>query len=204
MAMRALFSCIILISLLVAVITGESKNHILYQKLEDALTGNKTALYEMQEAFFPLTGSARDVVYLHVCVAVWSVQPVSYNNSSCFGGQNNFTYCQRFQWSSSALVDLISVDQLLILDNILSEIIIHVIEHQEYMELPLHIYNLPYDIKEDDILSGLMRLLPWVCILIFPYSVRSNNFYRYVNDLLFPLLIMCTGKSICKDASSTK
>jgi len=37
MAMRALFSCIFLISLLVAVITGESKNHIVYQKLEDAV-----------------------------------------------------------------------------------------------------------------------------------------------------------------------
>ena len=132
----------------------------------------------MQEAFFPLKGSSQDVVYLHVCVAVGSVQPESYDNSSLTGGQNNFTYCQRFQWSSSALVDLISVDQLLILDNILSENIIHIIEHHEYMELPLRIYNLPYDIKDDDILAALMRLLSWVCILIFPYSVRSNNFYR--------------------------
>ena len=168
MAMRAQFSCIFLISLLVAVITGESKNHIVYQKLEDTLTGNKTALYEIQKAFFPLKGSSRDVVYLHVCVAVGSVQqPGSYDNSSLTGGQSNFTYCQRFQWSSSALVDLISVDQLLILDNILSEDIIHVIEHHEYMEFPLHIYNLPYDIKDDDILEALMRLLPWVRILLF-------------------------------------
>lgn len=165
MAMGALFSCIFLISLLVAVITGESKNHIAYQKLEDALTGNKTALYEMQKAFFPLKGSSRDVVYLHVCVAVGSVQPGSYDNSSLTGEQNNSTYCQRFQWSSSTLVDLISVDQLLILDNLLSENIIHVIEHQKYMELPLQIYNLTYDTKRDDILAALMRLLPWVCFI---------------------------------------
>ena len=183
MAMRALFSCIFLISLLVAVITGESKNHIVYQKLENALTGNKTALYEMQEAFFPLKGSSRDVVYLHVFVTVGSVQPGSYDNSSLTVGQSNFTYCQRFQWSSSALVDLISVDQLLILDNLLSENIIHVIEHQKYMELPLQIYNPPYDIKDEDILAALMRLLPWVCFLHFHnYSLRLNNFYRYVNE----------------------
>ena len=35
------------------------------------------------------------------------------------------------------------------------------------MEFPLHIYNLPYDIKDDDILEALMRLLPWVRILLF-------------------------------------
>ena len=166
--MKALLSGIFLISLLVAVVTGESKTHLVYRKLEDALTGNKTVLYEMQVAFFPSKGSSRDVLYLHVCVTVGSMQPESYENSSLPGGQSNFTYyCQKFQWSSSALVDLISIDQLLIMDNMISESIIHVVEHQKYMKVPLQIYNIPCDITDDDILAALMRLLPWVCILHF-------------------------------------
>ena len=164
--MRALFSGVCLISLLVGVVTGESKTQLVYQKLEDALTGNKTLLYQMQEAFYPLKGSSQDVVYLQVCVAVGSVQSGSYDNSSLSGGQSNFSYCQKFQWSSSALVDLILVDQLLIMDNLLSEDIIHVVEHQKYMAVPLQIY-IPCDITADDILAALMRLLPWVCILHF-------------------------------------
>ena len=99
-------------------------------------------------------------------MTVGSVQSGSYDNSSS-GGQSNFSYCQKFQWSSSALVDLILVDQLLIMDNIISNSIIHVVQHQKYMEVPLQIYNLPCDIKDNDILAALMRLLPWVCILHF-------------------------------------
>ena len=165
--MRALLSGIFLISLLVAVVTGESKTHLVYRKLENALTGNKTVLYQMQEAFFPSKGSSRNVVYLQVCVTVGRVQHGSYENSSLPGVQSNFTYCQKFQWSSSALVDLISIDQLLIMDNMISGSIIHVVEHQKYMKVPLQIYNLPCDITDDDILAALMRLLPWVCILHF-------------------------------------
>ena len=67
------------------------------------------------------------------------------------------------------LVDLISTDQLLILDNVISENIIHVIEHQKYMAVPLQIDTLPCDIRVDDILTALMRLLPWVCIYIRTY-----------------------------------
>ena len=83
--------------------------------------------------------------------------------------QSNFSYCQKFQWSSSALVDLISTEQLLILDNVISENIIHVIEHQKYMAVPLQIDTLPCDIRVDDILTALMRLLPWVSIYIRTY-----------------------------------
>ena len=179
--MRALFSGVCLISLLVEVVTGESKTQLVYQKLEDALTGNKTLLYQMQEAFYPSKGSSRDVVYLKVCVTVGSVQSGSYDNSSLSGGQSNFSYCQKFQWSSSALVDLILVDQLLIMDNLLSENIIHIVEHREYMAVSLQIYNLPCDITADDILAALMRLLPWVCISHFIYSLKSC---KYLLDIL--------------------
>ena len=53
------------------------------------------------------------------CVTVGSVEPESCDDSffKLHDGQSNCSYCQKFQWSSSALVDLISTDQLLILNN---------------------------------------------------------------------------------------
>lgn len=163
MAMRTLFWGTILI-LLVAAATVESESDTVYQKLEDALTSEQTVLRHMQEAFFPAKGSSRDVVYFNVCVTIGSVQPESCDNSffKLHSGQSNFTYCQKFQWSSSALLDLISSDQLLIFDNVISENIIHVIEHQQYMAVPLQIDTLPCDFTVDEILSAFMRLLPWV------------------------------------------
>ena len=97
-------------------------------------------------------------------MTIGSVQPESCDNSffKLHSGQSNFTYCQKFQWSSSALLDLISSDQLLIFDNVISENIIHVIEHQQYMAVPLQIDTLPCDFTVDEILSAFMRLLPWV------------------------------------------
>ena len=71
---------------------------------------------------------SQDLVYL-------GMQPGSCDTSSLLGGQSNFTYCQYFQWSSSALVNLISIDQLFVLDSVISENIIHSIFHRKYLEV---------------------------------------------------------------------
>ena len=117
----------------------------------------------MREAFFPAQSLSRDLVYLNICVTVGGVQHESCDNSSLPGGQSNFTYCKWFHWSSSALVNLISIDQLLIMDNVISESIIRVVLHRKHLEVNLQIDTLPCEITEDDILAALMQLLPWVC-----------------------------------------
>ena len=90
--------------------------------------------------------------------------PESCDTSSILGGQSNFTYCQYFQWSSSALVNLISIDQLFVLD-VISESIIRTIFHWKYLDVPLRIDALPCETTElDDILGALIQLLPWVCL----------------------------------------
>ena len=71
------------------------------------------------------------------------VLPGSCDSSSLTGGQNNFSYCQWFQWSSSALLDLISIDQLLILDIVISPAVFHIIECHKYIGVPLHVHTLP-------------------------------------------------------------
>ena len=157
--------------LLATVVVIHSKPHIasqvVYHKLEDALISDSSLLYMMQEVFIPSKILPRDLVHLYVCVEVGRVLPGDCDNSSLPGGQRNFTYCQRFQWSSSALVDLISVDQLLILDNVISYTVFRIIENRGCVDVPLHIDTLPCETTEDDILAALMQLLPWVGICIY-------------------------------------
>ena len=115
MAMRTLHGVVFMILLTVAVL-AQSKPHtatqVVYQKLEDDLVADPNLKYLIKLAFFSSQTFTQDLVYLNVCVTVGSVQPGSCENSSLPGGQSNFSYCQRFQWSSSALVDFISFDQL--------------------------------------------------------------------------------------------
>ena len=118
----------------------------------------------MQETFFPSQSLSRDLVYLNVCVTVGGVQPGRCNNTSLFSGQSNFSYCQYFQWSGSALLNFISFDQLLILDNVISESIIRIIMHRDFKDVPLHIDAVPCETTVNDILAALIQLLPWVCI----------------------------------------
>ena len=87
----------------------------------------------------------------------------------CLVGQNNFSYCRAFQWSSSPLLDLISIDQLFVLDNVISVWVFHIPEHPKGIHVPLHIDTLPCDTTEDGILAALMQLLPWVCVCVFVF-----------------------------------
>ena len=167
MAMKTLHANITLI-LLAATMVLQSNSQVtpqvIYQKLEDALIADKSVRYMMRQVFFPSQSLSQDLVYLNVCVTVGGVQPGICDSSSLFSGQSNFSYCQYFQWSSSALVNLISIDQLFVLDNVISESIIRTIFHRKYLDVPLHIDALPCETTEDDILGALMQLLPWVCL----------------------------------------
>ena len=116
---------VVFISLLTVAVLAQNNPHtatqVMYQKLEDALIADPNLKYLIKLAFFSSQTLSRDLVYLNVCVTPGDVQPGSCENSSLPGGQSNFSYCQRFQWSSSALVNFISFDQLVILDNVISE-----------------------------------------------------------------------------------
>ena len=168
--MRAPHTYLFLI-LLATVVVIHSKPHIasqvVYQKLEDALIADSNVLYMMQEGFISSKILPHDLVFLRVCVTVGSMQPGSCDNSSLPGGQSNLTYSQWFQWSSSALVDLISVDQLLILDNVVTYSVFQITVHRGHVHVPLHIDTLPCETTEDDILAALMQILPWVGISIY-------------------------------------
>ena len=170
MAMRTLHG-VVLMTLLTVAVLAQSKPHtatqVVYQKLEDALVADPNLKYLIKLAFFSSQTLSHDLVYLNVCVTVGSVQPGSCENSSLPGGQSNFSYCQRFQWSGSALVDFISFDQLVILDNVISASIFYNMVHWKYLDFPIKIDALPFCTTKDDILAALMQLLPWVSIMYY-------------------------------------
>ena len=77
--------------------------------------------------------SGADRNHLATCVMVDSVQPENCEKFHFSGEQRNFTYCRNFEWSSSALLDLIPYDQLFVLDNVLGEVIFHLIRHRDFI-----------------------------------------------------------------------
>ena len=192
MAMRVLHSYLFLI-LLATVLVIHSKPHIVsqvvYQKLEDALISDSSLLHLMQEIFIPSKMVPNNLVFLQVCVTVGSVLPGDCDNSSLLGGQRNFTYCRKFQWTSSALVNLISIDQLLILDNVISHNVFLTAQHRGYIDVTLHVDALPCKTTED-ILAALMELLPWVGICIY---LRVREMYictrQYSTICIFCIVI---------------
>ena len=103
--------------LIVGAVNAQSKSDVAiwdtYQKLEKLLIQNHFVLHQMQEAFFPSQNLPPDSLHLHVCVTIGSVQPGNCDNSFLSGGQGNFSYCQKFQWSRSVLLHLISNDQFI-------------------------------------------------------------------------------------------
>jgi len=168
------------ISVLMAIaMTAQSLNHlapqVVYQKLEDALITDSKVVYLMQNTFFPSQGSSRDIVIIGVNVTVDSMMPGSCDEHSPLPSMPvTFPYYQEFQWSSSPLLNLISVDQLLILDNVISGGIHHNMEHPDNLHVSLQIDTLPCNVSEDGLLEALMQLLPWVSTLLHACINKFN------------------------------
>ena len=146
---------------------GDMAPQVLFQKLEDALKTNKQTLYLLRKAFFPQHHLSRDLVNLDVHVTICSVLPEKCDeHCAASGAISNFSYTQRFQWSSSPLLDLIPSGQFLTLDNVLSTIVYQVALHRSWLSVELQIESFPNDVSENDLLEALIELLCWVCIFI--------------------------------------
>jgi len=162
--------------LMTVVTTVRSPKHTapqaVYQKGEHALITDSKVGYLMQHTFFPSHGPSRDMIFISVNVTVGSMLPGSCDGSPLLDDTpTNFSFYQKFQWSSSPLLNLISVDQLLILDNVISEWIYHTMEHHDSLQFALHVGTLPCDTSEDDLLEALMQLLPQVSTSIHEFCM---------------------------------
>ena len=149
----------------------------LQKALESALMTEET-LYTMRQVFFPVVGSrAQEVqqVRISICVEITEDQTLnSTSNASCIardlkvdridGNNNVSSLCWEFLWTDSALLSLITIDQLVAFDTLTAvtfNTAIGRIFSNRNMDasLPLTCSVMPND---SDIKTSLMLLLSWV------------------------------------------
>ena len=176
MVKMAVSSVVVLMVLVSSVLQVDgSQSYPLQKALESALTSEET-LYTMRQAFFPVvhsraqeTQQVRITVCVHVtvdrtlnttsndsCIADKEANP--YKIDSC---KNDSSLYWRFLWSDSALLSLITTDQMFAFDGLTG--LIYVTAHSHlgviYISLPL-ICSVKQE--KSDIKTSLMLLLSWV------------------------------------------
>ena len=149
--------------------SDDNKIDLLYQKLETALISNFKALLEMKLKFFPsFQNHIQEVQILHlnVCVRVMNHFKISRSNIS---NENDSVACWNFKWSASALLSVISTDQLMIFDFIYVDIIYSAIQgnmaHKD-ITITLKTDLLPCMSSQSELQEALVQLLSWVRIYI--------------------------------------
>lgn len=154
----------------------------LYQALEDALINNQEALYMLKQVFFPGVPTPireTDVLQFGPCVefniteqlncTTTDQQPFAkFNDSVSLEGSCLYRYCFSLRWTTSPLLNLITVDQLLVFDNVFGDLIYSTIAGgTKYNNIifTLHVPSFPCIPTEEDSVEALSMLLCWVCML---------------------------------------
>ena len=143
----------------------------LHKALESALITEET-LFTLKQVFFPIEhSSAQETqqVQISICVeitvdqALNSTKPCNLNADKSSSSNNVSCLCWDFLWTDSALLSLITADQLIAFD-VLTGLIYRAATARYYtgynrVSLPLVCSVLP---KESDIKASLILLLSWV------------------------------------------
>ena len=136
----------------------DDKVDILHQKLERALINNSRALLKMKQNFFPVVSShiqEVQILHLHVCVRVMGSGSISNENDSSI-------HCWNFKWSASALLSLISIDQLLVFDFLYVDTIYSAIQLSMLYKTVSITLNIDCMYSESELEEALVQLLSWV------------------------------------------
>ena len=151
-----------------------SKFYQLQKTLESALITDET-LYNMKQTFFPVRHiHAQEIqqTRIDICVDITVDQALnSTSNDSCIASddktgssENASPLCWHFLWTDSALLSLITIDQLVAFEVIASVIFRTATGSLYYSRhikasIPIVCPVMP---KESDIKTSLMLLLSWV------------------------------------------
>jgi len=145
----------------------------LYQRLEDSLTNDSQTLYALRQTFFPLHRTISPAIAIKVCIEVGEIQTVSCNREGhssdpAFSNTTSDEKCWWYQWSSSALLAMITADELLAFDNIFFLIVYsHIGPSVHYsIEFALQPASLPCMPSSNEMQATLTALLSWVSVQI--------------------------------------
>ena len=149
---------------------------LLYQKLEGALINNSKALFQLKEMFFSASGSHTQevqILHMHICVRVGTTEvfqsPGTSANSS--NGTHTSTHCWNFKWSASALLNLITVDQLMTIDFMYVYFVYQQIRgttghHNINIKLNAVLLPCMHEPSENHLKGALISLFTWVSLFI--------------------------------------
>ena len=144
-------------------------NFQLYSHMEDALVHNKEALFKLRELFFPTLHTERLdslVKFIKICVTIDEVPETKCRTVEGYVPvASNFSHCNIFQWTSSALLSHINFNQLLVLENVFTVILYgHLLGHSSFIftDISLHLKTLPCAPSEKSLHSTEYILASWV------------------------------------------
>ena len=166
--------CLVTLEILRASTAADSKGNetsvdgsYLFHTLEDALIKETDSLYTLREC---LLSKHNHVLSIHIvaCVAMATQncsstenvhEPVADSSSSCVSSK-----CFDYQWSSSAVLDSISLEQLVTIDNALAANMIWYTVGilQSKVKLHLHLDKVRYQPSELELSETLAKVLRWV------------------------------------------
>ena len=108
----------------------DDKIDLLYQKLERALINNSRALLQIKRKFFPASTHIDEVqiLHLHVCVRVMDQFKSSGSTVNISNETDSSIHCWNFKWSASAVLSMLSIDQLMAFDFLYVDIIYSAIQ----------------------------------------------------------------------------
>jgi len=140
---------------------------LLYQKLETALINNSKALLHMEQKFFPASTHIDEVqiLHLHACVRVMGQFKSSGSTTNISNETDSRIHYWNFKWSASAVLSLISIDQLMAFDFLYVDIIYSAIQWSmihNRVSFTLRTDFLPCMSSERDLQEALVQLLSWV------------------------------------------
>ena len=145
----------------------------LYQRLEDSLLGDSQMLFALRQAFFPLHRTINPAVMISVCIEVGEIQSVSCNRQGhsgepAFSNNASANKCWWYQWTSSSLLSLLTVDELVAFDNIIFVLVYSSIgpSFHHSIDLVLKPESLPCMPSSSEMATILTTLLSWVSVQI--------------------------------------
>ena len=93
----------------------------LHLRLEASLVSDSQMLYSLRQAFFPLHRTVSPAISIKVCIKVREIQSENCSREG-HSGEPAFSSgkkCWWYEWTSSALLSLITADELLAFENII-------------------------------------------------------------------------------------
>ena len=150
----------------------DEKLYLIVTKLQDALTSNPKLLYTLKQSFFPVLtphnwlDAGVIIVPIHACVTITNAEgcQVTVDESLRFDNISENHQCWYLHWTSSPLLNLVSVDVLLALEPVFVDAIYSGIVgsiNRRRVDIAFHI-TLPCIPSNSSTECALALLLSWV------------------------------------------